>query len=77
MIELRGGYEMSIKQTEIRLRYIGKTGYHGLKHWKVYAVSIVSVYGKLWVEVGEESISYPSLAYLCRNWADPNGGKLA
>ena len=51
MIEVRGGYEMNIKQTEIRLRYIGKTGYHGLKHWKVYAVSIVSMYGKLWVEV--------------------------
>ena len=66
---------MNVKQTEIRLRYIGKTGFHGLKHLKVYAVSIVSMYGKLWVEVGEESISYPGIALFCRNWADPNGGK--
>lgn len=67
---------MNVKQTEIRLRYIGKTGFHGLKHLKVYAVSIVSMYGKIWAEVGDESISYPSFSLFCRNWADPNGGKL-
>lgn len=47
-----------------------KTGYHGLKHRKVYEISIVSMYGKFWVEVGDEAIAYVSLAMLCRNWVD-------
>lgn len=58
------------KQSKVRMRYIGKTGYHGLKHWKVYDVSIVSMYGKFWVEVGSEAIAYVSLTMLCRNWVD-------
>ncbi len=61
---------MHEKCSRIRMRYIGKTGYHGLKHWKVYEISIVSMYGRLWIEVGDESISYASLTMLCRNWAD-------
>ena len=55
---------MNDRTSKVRMRYTGKTGYHGLKHWKVYEISIV------WVEVGSEAISYVSLAMLCRNWAD-------
>ena len=61
---------MNDKTSKVRMRYTGKTGYHGLKHCKVYEISIVSMYGKFWVEVGSEAISYVSLAMLCRNWAD-------
>ena len=61
---------MNDRTSKVRMRYMGKTGYHGLKHWKVYKISIVSMYGKFWVEVGSEAISYVSLAMLCRNWAD-------
>lgn len=61
---------MNDRTSKVRMRYTGKTGYHGLKHWKVYEISIVSMYGKFWVEVGSEAISYVSLAMLCRNWAD-------
>jgi len=28
------------------------------------------MYGKFWVEVGDEAIAYVSLAMLCRNWVD-------
>lgn len=61
---------MNEKYSKIRMRYIGKTGYHGLKQRKVYEISIVSMYGKFWVEVGDEAIAYVSLAMLCRNWVD-------
>lgn len=61
---------MHEKYSKIRMRYIGKTGYHGLKHWKVYEISIVSMYGRIWIEVGDENISYASLTMLCRNWVD-------
>ena len=44
---------MNDKRSTVRMRYTGKTGYHGLRHGKVYAVSIVSMYGKFWVEVGD------------------------
>ena len=46
---------MNDKRSTVRMRYTGKTGYHGLRHGKVYAVSIVSMYGKFWVEVGENA----------------------
>lgn len=61
---------MNEKYSKIRMRYIGKTEYHGLKHRKAYEISIVSMYGKFWVEVGDEAIAYVSLAMLCRNWVD-------
>lgn len=61
---------MNDKRSTIRMRYTGKTGYHGLRHGMVYAVSIVSMYGKFWVEVGENAVAYVSLTMLCRNWAD-------
>ena len=61
---------MNDRTSKVRMRYTGKSGYHGLKHWKFYEISVVSMYGKLWVEVGSEAISYVSLAMLCRNWAD-------
>lgn len=61
---------MNDRTSKVRMRYTGKTRYHGLKHWKVYEISIVSMYGKFWVEVGSEAIAYVSLAMLCRNWAD-------
>ena len=61
---------MNDRTSKVRMRYTGKTGYHGLKHWKVNEISIVSMYGKFWVEVGSEAIAYVSLAMLCRNWAD-------
>ena len=61
---------MVAKDSKIRMRYIGKTGYHGLKHRKVYEISVVSMYGEFWVEVENEAIAYVSLAMLCRNWVD-------
>ena len=61
---------MNDRTSKLRMRYTGKTGYLGLKHWKVYEISIVSMYGKFWVEVGSAAIAYVSLAMLCRNWAD-------
>lgn len=61
---------MNDKRSTVRMRYTGKTGYHGLRHGKVYEVSIVSMYGKFWLEVGETVIAYVSLTMLCRNWAD-------
>ena len=61
---------MGKQESTIRMRYIGKTGFHGLKHLKIYDVSIASMYGRMWLEVGGESISYASLAMLCRNWSD-------
>lgn len=61
---------MNDRTSKVRMRYTGKTGYHGQKHWKVYEISIVSMYGKFWVEVGSEAIAYVSLAMLCRNWVD-------
>ena len=35
---------MNDKRSTVRMRYTGKTGYHGLRHGKVYAVSIVSMW---------------------------------
>lgn len=61
---------MTDTASKVRMRYTGKTGYHGLKHLKVYEISVVSMYGKFWVEVGSEAIAYVSLAMLCRNWVD-------
>ena len=61
---------MNDKRSTVRMRYTGKTGYHGLRHGKVYEVSIVSMYGKFWLEVGETAIAYVSLTMLFRNWAD-------
>lgn len=37
---------MNDKASKVRMRYTGKSGYHGLKHWKVYEISVVSMYGK-------------------------------
>ena len=61
---------MNDRTSKVRMRYTGKTGYHGLKHWKVYEISIVSKNGKLWEQDGSQAIAYDSLALLCRNWAD-------
>ena len=46
---------MNDRTSKVRMRYTGKTGYHGLKHWKVYEISIVSMYGKIWVVGGSEA----------------------
>lgn len=61
------------KDSLIRLRYIGKSGVRGLRHGKVYTVSLVSMYRRIWVEVDGEAIHYDSLDHLARNWADIGG----
>lgn len=58
------------KDSLIRLRYIGKSGVRGLRHGKVYNVSLVSMYRRIWVEVDGEAIHYDSLSHLAKNWAD-------
>lgn len=71
---IREVFAMVTKESKIRMRYTGKTGYHGLKHRKVYEISVVSMYGKFWVEVENEAIAYVSLTMLCRNWEDVQKG---
>lgn len=61
------------KDSLIRLRYIGKSGVRGLRHGKVYNVSLASMYRRIWVEVDGEAIHYDSLSHLAKNWADVGG----
>ena len=61
------------KDSLIRLRYIGKSGVRGLRHGKVYNVSLVSMYRRIWVEVDGEAIHYDSFSHLAKNWADVGG----
>lgn len=61
------------KDSLIRLRYIGKSVVRGLRHGKVYNVSLASMYRRIWVEVDGEAIHYDSLSHLAKNWADVGG----
>lgn len=62
------------RDSQIRLRYIGKSGIRGLRHGKVYTVSLTSMYRRIWIEVDGDVIHYSSLEHLTRNWSDAGIG---
>lgn len=54
----------------MKLRFIGANNSMGLKHGKVYKVTIVVQDGYIWVNWGIRICPYSSLAAFCANWTD-------
>ena len=65
---------MDKQDSVMRMRYIGKSGFYGLKRLKIYDVRLASMYGRIWVEAAGSVISYRSLTMFFRNWADARKG---